>query len=37
MEEEKDKTNWRAWYWGIFLFFILQVILFILISNYYSE
>ncbi len=37
MEEEQDKTNWRAWYWGLAIFLGLQIILFLLISNSFGE
>ncbi len=35
--EENDGTNWRAWYWGIALFLVAQIILYIIISNQFGE
>jgi hypothetical protein len=37
MTEDKDNTNWKAWYWGIFLFFVAQVVVFLIISNQYDK
>ncbi|MDG1916046.1 MAG: hypothetical protein P8I55_15840 [Crocinitomix sp.] len=48
MEEKKDildsekaqnekSTNWKAWYWGLTIFLALQIVLFIVISNWYGE
>jgi len=37
MEEEKDSTNWKAWYWGLVLFLLAQIIVFVLISNAYGK
>jgi choline-glycine betaine transporter len=35
--EQEKPTNWRAWYWGLAIFLIAQIILFTLISNSFGE
>ena len=34
-KELKDKTNWKAWYWGLMLFLGVQIFIYILITNSY--
>ncbi len=36
MEEEKDKTNWSAWYWGLMFFLALQIAIYLFITKSYS-
>ena len=36
-EEEKDSTNWKAWYWGLMIFLGLQIVLYLFITNFYGE
>jgi hypothetical protein len=33
---ESEKTYWRKWYFSVLLFLIAQIILFYLITNYFS-
>jgi hypothetical protein len=38
MEEEQEKpTNWRAWFWGLAIFLVVQIIVFTIISNSFGE
>ena len=34
--EEKDKTNWKAWYWGLMIFLALQITIYLLITKSYE-
>lgn len=36
IEEEKDQTNWTAWYWGLAIFLIAQIALYIYITKSYA-
>jgi len=36
MSEEKDGTNWNAWYIGLMLFLLVQIIAYLLITNSYE-
>lgn len=36
MSDEKDKTNWKAWYWGLILFLLAQIILYLVITKAYE-
>ncbi|MFT4600333.1 MAG: hypothetical protein ACI857_000507 [Arenicella sp.] len=35
MSESEDKTNWKAWYWGLMLFLGAQIAVYLLITNSY--
>lgn len=34
--EEKDKTNWKAWYWALVGFLALQILLYLWMTNTYT-
>jgi len=34
--EQKDSTNWRAWYWGLMIFLAIQIGLYYYITNLYT-
>ncbi len=40
MEEHNDKPpvfrSWAAWYWLVALFLIVQIVLFVFFTNYFS-
>ncbi len=36
MSNEKDNTNWKAWYWALILFLGAQIALYLYISNQYN-
>ena len=36
MEEEQDKTNWKAWYWGLMIFLAIQIALYLLITKMFT-
>jgi len=36
-EEEKDATNWSAWYLGLAGFLVAQIILYLWITNMYAS
>lgn len=36
MSEEKDSTNWKAWYIGVMLFLLAQIIVYLVITNSYK-
>ena len=36
--DRKEKpTNWKAWYWGLAIFLVIQIIVFTYISNWFGE
>jgi hypothetical protein len=35
-ENEKDKVNWKAWYWGLLIFLFAQIALYMWITNTYK-
>lgn len=32
----EDKTNWKAWYWGLMIFLAVQIALYFYITNLYT-
>lgn len=36
MSEEKDDTNWNAWYIGLMVFLLVQIIVYLMITNHYG-
>jgi hypothetical protein len=32
IEEQEEKTNWKAWYWGLMIFLALQIGIYYLIT-----
>lgn len=34
--EEEDKTNWKAWYWGLIIFLVLQIGIYLWITKMYT-
>lgn len=32
-EEEKDTTNWKAWYWGLVLVLLAQILIYLWITK----
>ena len=37
MEEEKDHTNWKAWYWALIIVLLAQIVVFVAISNAFGK
>ena len=37
MTDGKDKMKWKQWYWGLIMFLLAQIILYIWITNIYSS
>lgn len=35
IEKDKDKTNWRAWYWGLMIFLAIQIAVYLFITKIY--
>jgi type III secretory pathway component EscV len=33
---EKDPTNWKAWYWGLILFLVVQIVVYLVITKAYE-
>lgn len=36
MSKEKDSTNWRNWYLGLIVFLVIQIIIYLWITNSYA-
>lgn len=36
MEEEKDETNWKAWYLTLVVFLVMQILIYLIITNTYT-
>lgn len=36
MTEEKDPTNWRNWYIGLIAVLVIQIVVFLWITNSYA-
>ncbi|MEN8787838.1 MAG: hypothetical protein ABF264_02530 [Flavobacteriales bacterium] len=34
--EQKDKTNWQAWYWSLMIFLGVQIAIYYFITNLYT-
>ncbi len=34
--EQKNPTNWSAWYWGLMIFLAVQIVLYLYITNHYT-
>jgi uncharacterized protein YpmS len=37
MSDENDKTNWKAWYWGLMIFLAIQIAIYYAITNYFQS
>lgn len=37
MSEEKDPINWKAWYIGLVAFLVVQIVVFLWITNSYGS
>lgn len=36
-EEEKDSTNWKGWYLGLMAFLVVQIFVYLWITNSYGS
>lgn len=36
MNKETEDTNWKAWYWGLMIFLVVQIVIFLIITNQYK-
>jgi uncharacterized protein YpmS len=36
IEDEKDNTNWKAWYWGLMVFLAIQIALYLFITKSFA-
>jgi len=35
MSEEKDTANWKKWYLGLIIFLVIQIVIYLWITNSY--